>query len=243
MSNKTYIGIIVALALLIGVMYLVTGKTTSPPPQPVAPPRPTTIALYGQLLASACTPARGNAKAQWTMIEAGDFQCPICGSCRPYIERIIDRSGGQVKLYFTNFPLQQHAFGVPAALASVAAQQQNKFWPMYDALYRHQKQLNKAGIDAAAADAGLNMTEFHAALSSRATEEALDRQRSLGMEVPIMATPTFLLHQDGTQTVTTYVGLYMSEDGRTPGLRQLMQNTPWGTKFAPSEIPPPKKKS
>jgi protein-disulfide isomerase len=242
MSRKTIIALLVSLVAVVLVYNTITwmSENSSKPLKP--PPRPTSAQLWKKLMQVACKPARGNPKAQWTVIEIGDFQCPMCGKSRRYVETLIDTSDGKAKLYFVNYPLEQHAFARNAAAASLAAEKQGKFWEMYDALYAHQDNLNAKGILADAVQVGLDEKRFETDQANRDTVDRVTDQRMLGDAVGVQSTPSFLVHKDGTSDYRMYVGMWQqAETGNTPGLRQLMTNTPWGVKIPTAKLPPPTK--
>lgn len=83
----------------------------------------------------------GNPAATVWLIEAGDFECPVCRTWHvesfPTIEREYIRTG-KIRFAFVNYPVAQHRNAVPAASAAMCAAAQGKFWPMHDALYARQ---------------------------------------------------------------------------------------------------------
>ena len=241
MSNKSTVGILIALIALLGVFYYVTNLGV-PKQRVITPPKRISSAeMWQKVVDSACRPVRGNPKARWTVIEIGDFQCPICGRSRKYVETMIDKSQGLANLYFLNFPLQMHEFGVPAAAAGLAAEKQGKFWAMYDQMYSHQDNLNPRGLIADAQAIGMNIKEFRGDIRSSAIYKRLDSQRMVANQLSIAATPTFLVHEEGASTFKIFIGMWPQADfGNAPGLRQLMLDTPWGVKLATADIPPAK---
>lgn len=85
-------------------------------------------------------PVLGNPNAKVTMIEFADFRCPYCE--RFYTDTLskikkayIDT--GKVKLYFRNYAFLGPASEV-AANASACANEQGKFWNMYNYFYENQ---------------------------------------------------------------------------------------------------------
>lgn len=239
MSYKTTAGFLIALIALIGVFSYVTrsGAPPAAPPKPLPPPakqRPLDTAVE-----LACRPARGNPNAAWTVIEFGDFQSPTCGKCRPYVERLIDRSNGRAKLYFINYALPQDSFATQMALAALAACRQGKFWAMYDQLYTHQDDLNPKELDVCANAAGLHMLGFRNDMRAVDSRQMIAQQQKVGDNIGITATPTFLVYKDGAAGTKMYVGMWPTKNtGNTPGIRQLMLHCPWGTKFPKAQIPP-----
>jgi protein-disulfide isomerase len=75
------------------------------------------------------------------LIEAGDFECPVCRAWHeesfPTIERDYILTG-KIRFAFVNYPVAQHRYAVLAASAAMCASAQHKFWPMHDSLYAKQ---------------------------------------------------------------------------------------------------------
>ena len=59
----------------------------------------------------------------------------------PLIEQVLDRYPGSVKVVFKHFPLSFHKQALPAALASMAAAEQGRFWEYHDELFLKQNRL------------------------------------------------------------------------------------------------------
>ena len=76
--------------------------------------------------------AKGPANAPVTLTVFSDFQCPYCSRLVPFIDEVLAKNPDKVRVVFKQFPLRMHNFALPAALASLAAREQGKFWPMHD---------------------------------------------------------------------------------------------------------------
>lgn len=138
-------------------------------------------------------PVRGPANAKVTLVEFSDFQCPFCIAATPQLESVLKTYPSQVRLVFKQFPLDTHAQAPLAAAASLAAKNQDKFWPMYDALFAQKGHLSRQGILGLAAHLGLNMKRFQADLDSAQTKRAVDRDIADGEHIGVDATPTLFV--------------------------------------------------
>jgi protein-disulfide isomerase len=99
----------------------------------------------------------GDAGAAVTVVEYGDYECPYCAAAAPVLRRLVEESGGQVRLVFRNFPLaDRHPHALTAALAAEAAGAQGAFWPMHDLLFTRQERLDDASLRAYAEELGLD---------------------------------------------------------------------------------------
>lgn len=76
---------------------------------------------------------RGSASAPVTVIEYGDFECPLCRQAHEALEVMLPHFSHQVRFIFRRFPLREaHPHAELAAEAADAAGAQGKFWPMHD---------------------------------------------------------------------------------------------------------------
>jgi protein-disulfide isomerase len=78
----------------------------------------------------------GNTSAKVTLVEYGDYECPVCESYYPVVQQVQQKYNDTVKFQFRNLPLSQvHPNAIAGARAAEAADMQGKFWQMHDALY------------------------------------------------------------------------------------------------------------
>lgn len=137
----------------------------------------------------------GPAMAKVTIVEFSDFQCPYCGRIAPVVKQLKDAFGGKdVRFVFRHYPLPMHPDAPTAARAAVAAQAQGKFWEMHDWMFEHQRDLNQASLEKAAASLGLDMARFKAAMASKETQARIDADSSSASATGVSATPTFFVN-------------------------------------------------
>jgi len=142
---------------------------------------------------TAGAPETGPDDAPVTLVEFSDFQCPYCFLATPQIEALLKAYPKQVRLFFKQFPLDMHSQAALAAAASVAAQKQNKFWQMHDALFASHTDLRRPTILSIAAGLGLDMKRFEADLDSVEVRRAVAHDQDDGASVGVMATPTLFI--------------------------------------------------
>jgi protein-disulfide isomerase len=107
---------------------------------------------------------------------------------------VLEKYPQQVKLVFKNFPLASHNFAMKAALASLAANAQGKFWEFHDALFKNFGNLNDAKIQQIATDLGLNMEKFNKDVGNPAFEKLIARDVKDGEEAGIRGVPTVFIN-------------------------------------------------
>lgn len=89
--------------------------------------------------AKASNNVRGDLKSTVTVVEYGDYQCPVCEGYFPITQQVQQKYNDTVKFQFRNLPLLQiHQNAFAAARAAESAANQGKFWEMHDALYAQQ---------------------------------------------------------------------------------------------------------
>ena len=63
-------------------------------------------------------------------------------------------------LVFKQFPLGNHKFAGPAAIASMAANDQGKFWPLHDLIFANYNQLSDQKLKELVKAAGLDVARY-----------------------------------------------------------------------------------
>src|SRR5215813_13906894 len=140
------------------------------------------------------SPSFGPTMAKVTIVEWSDFQCPYCSRAAPLVEQIRQTYPKDVRFVFRHLPLPMHPNAPLAARAGVAAQAQGKFWQMHDWMYQHQRELDRASLEKAAASFGMDMAKFGAALDNAATESRVQADVQAAQTVGVSATPTFFVN-------------------------------------------------
>ena len=138
-------------------------------------------------------PSRGPATAKVTIVEFSDFQCPFCARVNPTLDQIRASYPDDVRIVFRHDPLPFHNNAALAAEAAVAAEWQGKFWEMHDKLFANQRDLDRAGLEARAAELGLDLPAFRQALDAHAAKARVDADLALGQKLGVHGTPTFFV--------------------------------------------------
>jgi protein-disulfide isomerase len=140
------------------------------------------------------SPAKGAANAAVTLTVFSDFQCPYCSRLVPFIDEVLAKNPAQVRVVFKQFPLRMHNMAMPAALASLAAREQGKFWPMHDLLFANSAQLSEDKIRSLAEQAGLDLARFDRDRNALRLREEVQRDMALGQQAGVQGTPTVYLN-------------------------------------------------
>jgi protein-disulfide isomerase len=78
----------------------------------------------------------GNTASKVTLVEYGDYECPVCENYHATVQQVQQKYNATVAFQFRNLPLSQiHPNAFAGARAAEAADLQGKFWEMHDLLY------------------------------------------------------------------------------------------------------------
>ncbi|MEW5741561.1 MAG: thioredoxin domain-containing protein [Myxococcota bacterium] len=168
----------------------------APPPAAPGAPEPEKVVTDINITGA---PVKGPKNAPVTIIAFSDFQCPFCSRVVPTLKQIEDTYGGKVKVAFKHQPLPFHQNAKLAAMASMAANEQGKFWEMHDKMFANQQALDRASLERYAQEIGLDMGKFKAALDSNKYDAYVTADSNEGMRVGANGTPTFFIN--GRQVV------------------------------------------
>jgi protein-disulfide isomerase len=164
----------------------------APAPAPAAPEGQADIKLGD-------SPVKGPASAPVTVIAFSDFQCPFCSRAVPTLHDIEKQYGNKVRIAFKQLPLPFHDKAHLAAQASLAANEQGKFWAYHDKLFANQQALDRPSLEKYAQELGLDMGKFKKALDSGKFKDKVDAEAKEGAAVGATGTPTFFIN--GTKLV------------------------------------------
>jgi protein-disulfide isomerase len=157
------------------------------PGQPAAPPPVANIDISG-------SPVKGPKNAPVTIVAFSDFQCPFCSRVVPTLHELEKQYEGKVKVAFKHQPLPFHQNARIAAAASMAANEQGKFWEMHDKLFANQQQLDRASLERYAQEIGLDMGKFKSALDSNKYDAQITKDSNEGNAIGANGTPTFFIN-------------------------------------------------
>ncbi len=139
------------------------------------------------------SPVRGPKDARIEIVEFSDFQCPFCKQLQPVLDQVLKAFPNDVKLVYKQFPLNIHQYSRQAAVASMAAHAQGKFWLLHDKLFENSSTITEDNIKKWAREVGLNMAEFEKAMQSGTLEPQLQKELTDGANARVLGTPTLFI--------------------------------------------------
>jgi len=108
---------------------------------------------------------------------------------------VLEQYPNDVKLVFKNFPLTRiHKFAMDAAVASMAANQQGKFWEFHAGLFKNYNNLNAEKFDELAQAVGLDMEQFNQDRQNPALAAMVQRDLKDGVEAGVRGTPSIFVN-------------------------------------------------
>jgi protein-disulfide isomerase len=126
------------------------------------------------------------------LIAYADYECPFCAQLHA---RLAHR---RVRLAFRHFPVRsKHPRAWAAACAAEAADLQQRFWDMHDALFADPGRLEDPHLWARAQALGLDVERFEADRRSDPVADRVRRDFRAGVRAGVVATPTVFLDGAG----------------------------------------------
>ena len=150
------------------------------------------------------SPERGPKDARITLVEFSDFECPYCSLAAPEVISILAAYPKDIRLIYKQFPLPMHPHAPLAAAASLAANEQGKFWQMHDVLFKNFRHLSREKILELAQGLGLNMDKFTADLDSPKFQAVIKKDVADGEAAGVYGTPSLFIdgkHYNGPLTM------------------------------------------
>lgn len=139
-------------------------------------------------------PSLGKDTAPIVLVEFSDFECPYCAKAANDIHEIMAAYPNEIRLVYKQFPLSMHPHANMAALASLAAKQQGKFWEMYDKMFANYRQLSLEHVLAWAGQLGMNVDKFKADMELPANKAIVQKDIQDGEFVGVNGTPSVFIN-------------------------------------------------
>jgi protein-disulfide isomerase len=139
-------------------------------------------------------PSMGPDNAPVTIVEWSDYQCPYCSKVEPTIKKVMADYPSKVRFVFRDYPLPFHEHAQKAAEASHCAEAQGKYWPMHDAMFEHQDQLEVDALKKLAKSQGLDSGKFDACLDKGEMKDKVAANEKAGAAVGVQGTPHFFVN-------------------------------------------------
>ncbi len=140
------------------------------------------------------SPAFGPANAPVTLVEFSDFECPYCGRFFETINQLKENYGDRLRVVYRQYPLDIHANAYAAAVASLCANDQGRFWEMHDLMFSEQSQLDREALKEKAGRIGLDQGAFDACLASPRHTPQIESDMREANRIGLSGTPFVLVN-------------------------------------------------
>ncbi len=137
----------------------------------------------------------GSLDAPVQIIIYTDFGCPFCARFYKVTKRIEEQFGDRVVIAIRHYPLTSHYNSVDLAMASECANEQGKFWEMYDTFFET-KNLDTEKAEVIAKDLSLDFVEYKKCLESDKYKDFVYGQKAEGKSAGATGTPTIFVDSE-----------------------------------------------
>jgi len=187
------------LCIVLGLIFLtrpkpVTGLPTSDTPSSASSTTDTVSTSTPQLVI-ASAPTEGPFSARVTIVEFLDFQCQGCGGYHPVLKQMREEFSGRIKFVVRHFPIVEiHQYALGAAIGSVCAQRQGKFFEYADVLFANQQYLRRNDLENYAEQMGLDLAAFKTCLDDPTAQAQVIADRKAGEALGLQFTPSIFIN-------------------------------------------------
>ncbi|MCC6598736.1 MAG: DsbA family protein [Alphaproteobacteria bacterium] len=149
-------------------------------------------------------PSVGSKTPDVTVVEFFDYNCGYCTRALPDIQNII-KTDANVRFVFFEIPILGPT-SKTAALWSLAAARQNKYFEFHVAVMNHKGPKDEGELEKIAKTVGLDVDRVKKDLASGEIEEALNKNIEISRKIGVQGTPAFVVG-------TTFIPGYIGEEG------------------------------
>lgn len=112
----------------------------------------------------------------------------------PTLEQVLELYPQQVRIAFKHFPIKSHKFAKKAAMASIAADRQGKFWAFHDRLFENFNDLGDDQVDAIGKALQLDPEAFEVSLKDPEVARTVQRDQQDGLAAGVRGTPAIFVN-------------------------------------------------
>jgi len=112
----------------------------------------------------------------------------------PLFEQVLEKYPDSVKIIFKHYPLSFHKQAIPAALASMAAAEQGRFWEYHDELFLNQNSLSSDKYLEIAQSMGLDLKKFSLDVMRPSILKKIEQDTSDAKKAGVTGTPTIFVN-------------------------------------------------
>jgi len=155
--------------------------------------------LRSNLELSDSNKAKGSLNSPVEIIEYSNFECHSCRDIQPFIDELLRKYPGKVRMVFRHYPSYGTQFSLWSHVAAECAAQKGLFWPYHDKLFENQKEWSisprpiKYFIQYAA-ELGIDKVEFEKCLTDESIIRKVREEDDSGLKLGLRVTPSFIIN-------------------------------------------------
>jgi protein-disulfide isomerase len=153
-------------------------------------------------------PYVGKSNARVSIVVFTDFQCEFCKAEVATLKSVLATYQDKVRLVYKDFPLPTHQYARRAAEIARCAQDQQKFWQMYDALFNHQADLGTVSYETLAQEIQGDASALASCMERGDGSARIDASIAEARRLIITEVPTLYVND------ARYVGILTESDLR-----------------------------
>lgn len=140
--------------------------------------------------------AKGPQDAAVTVVEYFDFLCPFSAQSAQSAQKLLKKyEQAPVRFIFRQVPAAQiYPASLPASNASLCANEQGKFLPMYSLLFDQQKKIRSDDFSFFSDTLRLDRGAFDACMSQRKYQKWISKDLSDAVALKLQGTPTWFVN-------------------------------------------------
>lgn len=139
-------------------------------------------------------PFKGAEHAPVTVVVFSDYQCPYCAQLQRFFPKLLAKYPKELKIVLKHFPLPTHPFAKKAAVASLAADIQGKYWEFSQRLFDNSSNLNDAIIRDIAKQLKFDLRKFDNDMKSATVQAIIDRDINEAIRASVEGTPAVFVN-------------------------------------------------
>ena len=158
----------------------------------------------------------GSKNAKVTIVEFGDYRCPVCRRFAPVLDSVLQKYGERVSFVYRHWPLSIHDRAYPAARAAECANDQGHFWDFHNELYATNSWIEGGFVDIAEKVGIDDIPSFENCISSLEPVEDIERDVLAAREIGGRGTPTILINETMLRGARDFASISELIDSKGP---------------------------
>lgn len=181
-------------------------------------------------------PALGADDPLVVVIVSSDFQCPVCRRVVKPVEAVARELGNDVRIEFKHHALPSHPRAMDAALASMAAHAQGRFWEYHDRLFTDQRALGPGDLEGHARAMGLDMAQWQADFNKESLRAQIDSESRAADKLGARGTPGFFINGRKQVGWGSYFGFKSMVERELSSARDLLKSGTARAEVVPKRV-------